>query len=377
MPSLLFSHLRPLILRRNSTRYLLLLPQEAACSLQEKITSQTSTSSLRSLVSASIAVRSERLIPDTVTRPQFYKYFYPQEAFVQDGVINRSILEACDKKLSLMGNREQFPPVPFSPLKLSAQEHKDQRNLALLYPYGATLTIQRPAACIMSSGSCTYPFNQPLGAICAKNGRICVFGSHLMFSEEYVNKEDNRKLLDVLLKWLTGQLALTVMEADEPDLTNYHFTPSIEKLARMPRGCLEEPDALPEDIDLQFRLDTLKLDGRLIGDVIGLYDELGMKREALKLIQPKFETPLPPLQLAVFPPEIKGSNPPQLELFDFDQEFASEKTRLAQLANRCTDEDLGFFIQECGRTLGIKGSSPKSILEYAVTRLVQWKLSPQ
>lgn len=39
---------------------------------------------------------------------------------------------------------------------------------------------------------------------------------------------------------------------------------------------------------------------------------------------PQFETPLPPLQPAVFPPAIREPPPPALELFDLDESFASE-----------------------------------------------------
>jgi intraflagellar transport protein 52 len=43
------------------------------------------------------------------------------------------------------------------------------------------------------------------------------------------------------------------------------------------------------------------------------------------LIVPQFETPLLGLQPAVFPPIVKELPPPPLELFDLDEEFASEK----------------------------------------------------
>lgn len=48
----------------------------------------------------------------------------------------------------------------------------------------------------------------------------------------------------------------------------------------------------------------------------------------LTLIVPQFETPLLGLQPAVFPPIVKELPPPPLELFDLDDEFASEKYRL-------------------------------------------------
>lgn len=36
-----------------------------------------------------------------------------------------------------------------------------------------------------------------------------------------------------------------------------------------------------------------------VPEVLGLYDALGVKHEPLRLIAPQFETPFPPLQLAV------------------------------------------------------------------------------
>lgn len=65
------------------------------------------------------------------------------------------------------------------------------------------------------------------------------------------------------------------------------------------------------------------------------YDELHVKREVLSLIKPKFELPMPPLQPAVFAPPFHELPFPALDLFDLDDHFSSEKTRLAQLTNKC------------------------------------------
>jgi len=66
-----------------------------------------------------------------------------------------------------------------------------------------------------------------------------------------------------------------------------------------------------------------------------------MKHEPLTLIQPNFETPLPPLQPGVFPPVFKELPGPALDLFDLDEQFASNKTKLAQVG---TTELLSRFI---------------------------------
>ncbi|PSN54263.1 Intraflagellar transport protein 52 [Blattella germanica] len=73
----------------------------------------------------------------------------------------------------------------------------------------------------------------------------------------------------------------------------------------------------------------------------------------------------------VFPPSFRELPPPSLELFDLDEAFSSERSRLAQLANKClsgeessNDEaDLEYFVRECGRVLGIGGGGPMSDLD--------------
>ena len=78
-----------------------------------------------------------------------------------------------------------------------------------------------------------------------------------------------------------------------------------------------------------------------------------MKHEPLRLITPQFETPLPPLQAAVFPPTFRELPNPQLELFDLDEAFSSEKARLAQITNKCTDDDIEYYVREAADILGM------------------------
>ena len=103
-----------------------------------------------------------------------------------------------------------------------------------------------------------------------------------------------------------------------------------------------------------------------------------MKHEPLTLIQPNFETPLPPLQPAVFPPVFKELPCPALDLFDLDEQFASSKTKLAQITNKCSDEDMEYYVRECGQILGITGDlagakDAKHILEHVFFQLVEYK----
>jgi intraflagellar transport protein 52 len=71
---------------------------------------------------------------------------------------------------------------------------------------------------------------------------------------------------------------------------------------------------------------------------------------------------------------------PSLELFDLDDEFSQEKVRLAQLTNKCEDNDLEYFIREAGDILGISDkvknrTEPKAILKYILDQIVSATLS--
>lgn len=104
-----------------------------------------------------------------------------------------------------------------------------------------------------------------------------------------------------------------------------------------------------------------------------------MKHEPLKLITPQFETPLPPLQAAVFPPSFRELPNPMLELFDLDEAFSSEKSRLAQITNKCSDSDLDYFVREAAEIMGITHNLPvqahdaKHIMEYVLTHVIEFK----
>lgn len=80
----------------------------------------------------------------------------------------------------------------------------------------------------------------------------------------------------------------------------------------------------------------------------------------------------------MFPPTLKELPPPSLDLYDLDEQFASEKIKLAQLTNKCTDEDVEYYIKECGDILGVSTQisnpdDPKAILNYIFQEIVKYK----
>ena len=167
---------------------------------------------------------------------------------------------------------------------------------------------------------------------------------------------------------------------NEPELSEYHHVPDITALADRLRSCLQESDELPKDFTTLFNEKLYKFDTDLIPETLDLYKTLNVKHEPLTLIPPNFETPMPALQAAVFAPSLKELPPPSLELFDLDDQFASEKIRMAQMTNKCGDEEVEYYIKECGDILGVSSQisnpdDPKAILHYIFQEIVKYKSS--
>ncbi|XP_067094773.1 intraflagellar transport protein 52 homolog isoform X2 [Osmerus mordax] len=254
--------------------------------------------------------------------------------------------------------------------------------LTFVYPYGATLAVMKPAVAVLSTGSVCFPLNRPVLAFhqVKEAGKLAVLGSCHMFSDQYLDKEENSKIMDVVFQWLmTDNIQLNQIDAEDPEITDYTMLPDTGCLSERLRVCLQEGDENPRDFTSLFDMSLLKLSTNTLPQVIGSYKQLNVKHEPLQLIQPQFETPLPQLQPAVFPPAFRDLPPPMLDLFDLDETFSSEKVRLAQLSNKCTDDDLEFYVRKCGDILGVAAKldkdqrDAKHILEHIFFQVVEFK----
>ena len=168
-----------------------------------------------------------------------------------------------------------------------------------------------------------------------------------MFDDDFLTKEDNSKALDGMLRWLSNP-DTNIHDnpgKDDNSITEYFRTPDTSALSENLRACLQESASLPKDFTKLFNQDVFKFDTNLVPDAVDLFKEMECKHEHITLIPPTFETPMPPLQAAVFPPSLKDLDPPALDLFDLDESFANEKIRLAQLTNKCVDEDIDYFVK--------------------------------
>ncbi|XP_022207970.2 intraflagellar transport protein 52 homolog isoform X1 [Nilaparvata lugens] len=296
---------------------------------------------------------------DCVVRTHYYKYFHPKECLIVDGIINKSMLALANGESS-----------------------KEEQPITFLYPYGATLNVAAPAVAVLSSGNAVFPLNRPLLAFVTQtspknsaeviNGKLAVLGSAHVLTDKYVEKEENDKIRSIIFGFLTNPAAaINGTDTEELEIVDYTMVPDVGLLSERPRGYLQESfEDIPLDYTQLFDQKLYSVNMDKVPVLLDAFKTLNVKHEPLRLIPPQFESPLPPLQAAVFPPAFKDLPHPALELFDLEDAFSSERARLSQLANKCLssnqrgirktgtssdDEinDIKYFIKEAGRILGV------------------------
>jgi len=301
--------------------------------------------------------------PDGVVRTSYHRMPHPKEA----------LLSTNDKCLI---SRE---------LHLAVSESATE----FCYPYGCTLGLDPPAKCIALSGPIAFPVHRPIIAVHesqGSGGRLMVLGSTHIFHDAYIDTTGtaNARMAEIVFAWLLQHPTQVELELsfNEIEIGEYKENPCTEQLFSSQKGILQGGDRSLIGTGGENTLELLhnasnmnsvgqagqgdgsgglyRVDTQLLPNVFKAHGELDINKEPLSLIPPNFETPLPPLQPAVFPAIFDEPNTPALELFDLDQELSPEQTRLAQLTNRCNTRNLEYFIQECGRILNIEDDERSS-----------------
>jgi intraflagellar transport protein 52 len=206
---------------------------------------------------------------------------------------------------------------------------EDESNVKFVYPYGQSLNMTPEKCVLFNSGIIAYPANRPLAAGSfseSRKGKLFILGSERFVEDDFFEKEENKKIIDGIVKWLLGISKMNLERASrDVDIADYVFIPNIISISDKIKSCLEDVKEPPRNFNDLFDLNLYKVDNNLVPEALELYEKLNVKHETLSIIPPQFETPLPPLQLAVFDPIIKDFPNPSLELFDLDEQFASEK----------------------------------------------------
>ena len=277
-----------------------------------------------------------------------------------------------------------------TPLKNASSRRQQQQNdagidpsmsLSFVYPNGTTLSVQSPAYTLLTSGSTSYPVDCPIAAawestnVGGKQGRTLVLGSSDIFADDWMDKEENSQLCDVLFRYLLGQNVSFDPSMGRSDFEKKECVPDISSLSALVKPCLQENNALPQDYRSLLCDDLFGLHNDHVPDVIDLYKQLNVPYEPLSLVEPDFACLYPPLRMATHQPRMLDHPPPALELFDLDECFTDVRVRLAQLTEKFSDSsDLDHYLQEAGWILGldankVDGESPKQLLHYIVVAL--------
>jgi intraflagellar transport protein 52 len=263
-------------------------------------------------------------------------YTHPKNALVQNGIVQPSLEQQ------------------------SHGTHGDaSASMSFVYPNGTTLSVESPAFTLLSSGSTSYPVDCPVAAAweaTAGRGRLIVFGSADIFADEWLEREDNSKLCDILFKFLLHQGMDFDPSLGRSDFEEKECVPDIASLSNLIKPCLQDVDPLPQDYTTLLCDDQFGMTMDHIPKVIDLYKTLQVPYEPLTLVEPHFNCPYPPLQMATHAPKMPEQPSPELELFDLDECFTDVRTRLARLAEKCSEDcDLAHFVHEAGWILGVDG----------------------
>ena len=85
------------------------------------------------------------------------------------------------------------------------------------------------------------------------NGKLVVVGSGAIFSDQYIDKEDNHKIKEVIFDFLTNSdegsnssseapstgIKLNEIDAEDPEISDYNMIPDTCRLANAVRVCLQ------------------------------------------------------------------------------------------------------------------------------------------
>lgn len=93
-----------------------------------------------------------------------------------------------------------------------------------------------------------------------KRGRLVVIGSTEIFADDFIDKEDNMKLCDILISWLLdlAELNMVSERKDENLVSEFIPVPNIESLSQTIKPCLQELDEMPSDFTKLFDMNLFK-----------------------------------------------------------------------------------------------------------------------
>ena len=304
----------------------------------------------------------------TLVRAVYHRYLHPKHALIQNGIIQPEIGHEKHIPLKSSTGSSHMQQRTDSPIEIRSMD--PSMALSFVYPNGTTLSVQSPAYTLLSSGSTSYPVDCPIAASWESTdntGRILVVGSADMFADDWLEKEANSQLFNVLFRFLLRQDISFDPSMGRSDFEEKECVPDISSLSNLLKPCLQENKPLPQDYKSLLCDDLYRVNNDHIPDVIDLYKKLSVPYEPLTLVQPQFECPQPPLRMATHQPRMMDPPPPALELFDLDEAFSDVRVRLANLTDRFSDDKhLDSYVKEASWILGLDYCTNEDIDEEGV-----------
>jgi intraflagellar transport protein 52 len=219
-----------------------------------------------------------------------------------------------------------------------SEELKSIEGFQFLYPFGCSVSILKSETKnknemtipLLTTGAFNFPVRESVLALhynSSTKGRVLLSGAFQLFTDEYLPKEENKKLINIVFD-IENKLPNTMKEFKIPVSQNFSSrttVPSIEKMSSNLKCALECNPDLSSNIFSLFENNLFKVHFDLQREAIALHKRLNIERKNLTLISPVFETPMLGLTPAVFPPVLVDIDTPGLELYDLDDEFANPK----------------------------------------------------
>ena len=90
------------------------------------------------------------------------KYFHPKECLIADGVLNRALVTYAGAMSAVESTTDGDQGGKIGG-KSRGEAGFSGEGLEFVYPYGATLNVQKPAIALLSTGRVAYPMKRPVG----------------------------------------------------------------------------------------------------------------------------------------------------------------------------------------------------------------------
>lgn len=285
---------------------------------------RTSRSNLNSV----LAKYSMAVANNSIIRTTYFKYFHPKEALITNGVLHKDFLrlvnnEEKDQLLATLNQNIQND-------ERDTIENQTYQGFKFVYPFGTSIIVKSPAVPILSTGSVCFPVNSYVFSYIQKgSGKVFLLGSWQLFSDIYFDSEENSKIFDFILKLIKKDKSVRPFQPEKDIViengNSKTSVPNIEALSEKLKSCVQESPDISHNFLSQFKHNLFEANFNHLPEALDLYKKMSIPYAPLKLISPIFETPMLGLTPSVFPPILVDLEPPKLELFDLDDEFANQE----------------------------------------------------